>query len=133
MTFFQFYYFALNYLPLRIIIFLLLLLFCYFGLVNLTQVKLQVKLHFFYFFILLRSFFLVFSWKFFFLSWSHVASGGLVKLTQVGSNCFPRFSYEFFFSFFSFCIKLFVLEFCYFFTFLSIWLFQERVNKVNPV
>jgi hypothetical protein len=38
----------------------------------------------------------------------------------------------FFFSISSFRIKLFALELCYFFSFLTVWLFQERVGKVNP-
>jgi len=32
----------------------------------------------------------------------------------------------------SFCIKLFAFELCYFFIFLIVWLFRERVEKVNP-
>ena len=35
------------------------------------------------------------------------------------------------FSILSFCIKLFILEFCYFFTFLYIWLFWEWIGKVG--
>jgi hypothetical protein len=46
---------------------------------------------------------------------------------------FPWFFYEFFFPVSSFCIKLSALELCYFFTFLSIWLFQERVGKLTLV
>ena len=42
---------------------------------------------------------------------------------------FPRF-YKFF-SVSSFCIKLVAIEICYFFTFLSVWLFREWVGKVN--
>jgi hypothetical protein len=67
----------------------------------------------------------------FLLSWSHVACGGLVELTWVDSNFFPLIFYDFF-SISSFCIKLFSLELCYFFTFLIVWLFRERVGKVIP-
>jgi hypothetical protein len=61
---------------------------------------------------------------FFFLSWSHIMSGGLVKLTYFFMNLF--------FLILLFCIKLFSVKFCQFFASLSILLLQERVGQVNP-
>jgi hypothetical protein len=45
------------------------------------------------------------------------------------SLIFFNFIHEYFIQF---CIKLFFLEHYRFFTFLTVWLFRERVGKVNP-
>jgi hypothetical protein len=109
MTSFQFYYFALNYFPLRFINFFASFIVLLFQM-RVSQVN-SGQAAFSYFLILLWSFLLVFSFEsLLFLSWSHVASSGLLKLTQVVSNCFPRFSYECFF-FYHFALNYFSLSF----------------------
>jgi hypothetical protein len=69
-------------------------------------------------------------WPFFLIS----VSCHMWRVSRVNPDWlkfFSLISYDFFLIS-SFCIKLFALELCYFFTFLTIWLFQERVGKVNP-
>jgi hypothetical protein len=131
--FFQFHHFALNYLSLNFIIFSLFFMFGYSEgrLVGLTRGLSCIffQCFFIWIFIFARSF----CWKSnFFLSWSHVASGGLVELTHIEqkkiSMIFPWFL--FFFQFHHFALYYSPLSFVIFSPF--VLLFWGRVSKFNP-
>ena len=124
--FFQFHHFALNYLSSSFVIFSLFFLFGYSenGLVKLTQVGFNI-----FYWTLICPFF----GSLFFLI---LISCREWRIGQVNMSSLDLFFliilWLIFFSLISsFCIKLFVLELCHFFSFLSILLFQGRVSQVN--
>jgi hypothetical protein len=114
--FFQFYYFVLNYLPLRFVIFLLFLLFVYYEsmLVKLTLTGTRYFKGFFTEFWLLYWVILSKKKK---LSWSHIADCWFIKLPRANSS-FLFWRCIFWSFLFIFYIRLLGLELYIFFLFL---------------
>jgi hypothetical protein len=131
--FFQFHYYALNYLPLSFVIFSLLFIFCYFEgrLVKLTQVSLHFRSQCFLFNLgLFHQARPSFGGHFFFIS----ISCYVWRVSRVNSSWlrfFPLIFYSFFFQFYHFALNYLSLSFIIFFIFLTVWLFRERVGKIN--
>jgi hypothetical protein len=88
-----------------------------------------------YFFYLARAFFclVLLLEVYFFLSWSHVAVGGLVELTRVDSDFFPLYFYDFFFQFHHFAINYWPLSFVVFLLFFMFGYSESGLIKLTRV
>jgi hypothetical protein len=134
MIFFQFHYYALNHLPLSFVIFSLLFIFRYFEgrLVKLTQVSLHFRSQCFLFNLgLFHQARPSFGGHFFFISISCYV-WWVSRVNSSWLRFFPLIFYSFFFQFYHFALNYLSLSFIIFFIFLTVWLFRERVGKINP-